>query len=251
LPRRLSSPPQKTLPNSVKVAVVHGHDPFVFAHVCVSDAGELRKALRPFLLRRLKTDVLPDFPELLQIILYTGKLKDRMGSQWRGELMLRAGMSEMQKKYYRMVLEKDAASLVHYPSLSLVWISQTAWSGHGKSRRTDEHRVRPAQGSLSLSLSCCGCRSRSDERRDRRATIPTCLWALNRSRSRAPLVSCFLSDLIVLCVFRFGLTLSVCSLGEHIVLNSGKMVVLDKLLRKLRADGRRVLVPPPLPHTIP
>jgi SNF2 family DNA or RNA helicase len=31
-------------------------------------------------------------------------------------------------------------------------------------------------------------------------------------------------------------------LGDHIINNSGKMVVLDKLLNKLKKEGHRVLV---------
>ncbi len=33
-------------------------------------------------------------------------------------------------------------------------------------------------------------------------------------------------------------------LGDHVITNSGKMVVLDKLLKKLKAEGHRVLVCP-------
>jgi SNF2 family DNA or RNA helicase len=47
--------------------------------------------LRPFILRRVKEDVLGDLPAKKEVILYTG-------------------LSAMQMKYYKWVLTKDAKS---------------------------------------------------------------------------------------------------------------------------------------------
>ena len=67
----------------------------------------LWQVLRPFLLRRLKSDVEKGLPP-------------------KKETILKIGMSEMQKKYYAALLQKVRAPLRHVPDSS----NGTATPGH-------------------------------------------------------------------------------------------------------------------------
>lgn len=53
-----------------------------------ADASQLHNLLKPFLLRRVKSEVVKDLPKKSEIVLYHG-------------------MSALQKKYYKAILTKD------------------------------------------------------------------------------------------------------------------------------------------------
>ena len=73
---------------------------FAFIHTCFysyiysfflvscADISQLHDILKPFLLRRIKSEVIKDLPKKTEIILYHG-------------------MSVLQKKYYKAILTKD------------------------------------------------------------------------------------------------------------------------------------------------
>jgi len=56
--------------------------------VCVHDTSDMAFILEPFILRRLKSDVLKDLPKKSEVILYHG-------------------LSAVQKNYYKAILRKD------------------------------------------------------------------------------------------------------------------------------------------------
>eukprot|EP00004_Rigifila_ramosa_P023964 TRINITY_DN6827_c0_g1_i1.p1 TRINITY_DN6827_c0_g1~~TRINITY_DN6827_c0_g1_i1.p1 ORF type:complete len:1231 (-),score=308.94 TRINITY_DN6827_c0_g1_i1:64-3459(-) len=115
----------------------------------------IREILKPFLLRRLKDDVAEEIPGKSEIVVYTG-------------------LTELQKKFYKWVLQKDAESL-------------------GKSR-----------------------------------TLNNILASLRKCCNHP-----YLFD---------GAEPEPFEEGDHIFLSSGKMIVLDKLLKHLQANGHRVLI---------
>lgn len=118
---------------------------------------DLHEILRPFILRRKKSDVLSDLPSKTELILYTT-------------------LSSMQKKYYKAILTKD----------------RNAFGSKNKKSLTN----------ILLNLrQCCNHPYMFD------------------GAEPEPYVE-----------------------GEHLINNSGKMVLLDKLLRRLRQDGHKVLI---------
>lgn len=120
---------------------------------------QLHKVLRPFLLRRLKAEVEKNLPP-------------------KKEMILKVGMSEMQKEYYKRALQKDI---------------QVVNSGGDRSRLLN----------MVMQLrKCCN--------------HP---YLFQGAEPGPP----FFTD-------------------EHLVENSGKMVLLDKLLKKLKEKGSRVLI---------
>ena len=120
---------------------------------------QLHKVLRPFLLRRLKAEVEKNLPP-------------------KKEMILKVGMSEMQKEYYKQALQKDI---------------QVVNSGGDRSRLLN----------MVMQLrKCCN--------------HP---YLFQGAEPGPP----FFTD-------------------EHLVENSGKMVLLDKLLKKLKEKGSRVLI---------
>ena len=58
----------------------------------IAEAKELHNLLQPFLLRRVKNEVVLDLPQRSEVVLYHG-------------------MSALQKKYYKAILTKDLGEL--------------------------------------------------------------------------------------------------------------------------------------------
>eukprot|EP00518_Triparma_eleuthera_P023385 CAMPEP_0197549118 /NCGR_PEP_ID=MMETSP1320-20131121/3085_1 /TAXON_ID=91990 /ORGANISM="Bolidomonas sp., Strain RCC2347" /LENGTH=1500 /DNA_ID=CAMNT_0043109277 /DNA_START=71 /DNA_END=4571 /DNA_ORIENTATION=+ len=123
--------------------------------------GTLHKILRPFMLRRLKSDVAKGLPP-------------------KTETLLMVGMSKIQKELYKKLLLRDIDSL----------------SSKGETGRTAVLNI-----IMQLRKSCGH----------------PYLFEGVEDRSLPPL-------------------------GEHLVQNCGKMVLLDKLLGKLKSRGNRVLI---------
>jgi SWI/SNF-related matrix-associated actin-dependent regulator of chromatin subfamily A member 5 len=120
---------------------------------------QLHKVLRPFLLRRLKSDVEKSLPP-------------------KKETILKIGMSDMQRKYYAALLQKDMEAVT---------------GGADRSRLLN----------IVMQLrKCCN--------------HP---YLFQGAEPGPPYLA-----------------------GEHLVENSGKMVLLDKLLPKLKSRGSRVLI---------
>lgn len=120
---------------------------------------QLHKVLRPFLLRRLKSDVEKSLPP-------------------KKETILKIGMSDMQRKYYAALLQKDMEAVT---------------GGADRSRLLN----------IVMQLrKCCN--------------HP---YLFQGAEPGPPYIT-----------------------GEHLVENSGKLVLLDKLLPKLKERGSRVLV---------
>uniref|UniRef100_A0A1D1ZWV1 Helicase ATP-binding domain-containing protein n=1 Tax=Auxenochlorella protothecoides TaxID=3075 RepID=A0A1D1ZWV1_AUXPR len=120
---------------------------------------QLHKVLRPFLLRRLKSDVEKSLPP-------------------KKETILKIGMSDMQRKYYAALLQKDMDAVT---------------GGADRSRLLN----------IVMQLrKCCN--------------HP---YLFQGAEPGPPYIT-----------------------GEHLVENSGKMVLLDKLLPKLQSRGSRVLI---------
>ncbi|KAK6803580.1 hypothetical protein RDI58_001364 [Solanum bulbocastanum] len=120
---------------------------------------QLHKVLRPFLLRRLKSDVEKGLPP-------------------KKETILKVGMSQMQKNYYRALLQKDF---------------EVVNSGGERKRLLN----------IAMQLrKCCN--------------HP---YLFQGAEPGPPYTT-----------------------GEHLIENSGKMVLLDKLLPKLKERGSRVLI---------
>jgi SWI/SNF-related matrix-associated actin-dependent regulator of chromatin subfamily A member 5 len=127
---------------------------------------KLHKILRPFLLRRLKSDVEKELPPKKEIRLYVG-------------------LSQMQKEWYRNILKKDFATI-------------TVTEEGGKSKG---NRLRLLNIVMQL-RKCCN--------------HP---YLFQGAEPGPPY-----------------------SNGPHLITNSGKMTVLDKLLPKLQEQGSRVLI---------
>ncbi|KAJ0976197.1 hypothetical protein J5N97_018162 [Dioscorea zingiberensis] len=120
---------------------------------------QLHKILRPFLLRRLKSDVEKGLPP-------------------KKETILKVGMSQLQKQYYRALLQKD---------LELI-------NAGGECKRL-----------LNIAVQLRKCCNHP--------------YLFQGAEPGPPYTS-----------------------GEHLITNSGKMVLLDKLLPKLKERGSRVLI---------
>ena len=69
---------------------------YVMVFTVVTDIGSI---LEPFILRRTKADVLKDLPKKSEVILYHG-------------------ITSLQKKYYKAVLQKDYGKLNFYKTLT-------------------------------------------------------------------------------------------------------------------------------------
>ncbi len=67
--------------------------------------AKLHKILRPFLLRRLKTDVASDLPPKKEMLLYVG-------------------MSDVQRNVYKQILSKDMDALNGMHFLALIFSSE-------------------------------------------------------------------------------------------------------------------------------
>ena len=65
-----------------------------FQDVSSNDASELHEILKPFLLRRVKNEVVKDLPNKSEMVLYHG-------------------LSSLQKKYYKAVLTRDTSMLAN------------------------------------------------------------------------------------------------------------------------------------------
>ena len=63
-----------------------------FIYCSIAEAKELHNLLQPFLLRRVKSEVVLDLPQRSEVVLYHG-------------------MSALQKKYYKAILTKDLGEL--------------------------------------------------------------------------------------------------------------------------------------------
>ncbi|KAJ8447715.1 LOW QUALITY PROTEIN: hypothetical protein Cgig2_031769 [Carnegiea gigantea] len=120
---------------------------------------QLHKVLRPFLLRRLKSDVEKGLPP-------------------KKETILKVGMSQMQKQYYRALLQKD---------LEVV-------NAGGERKRL-----------LNVAMQLRKCCNHP--------------YLFQGAEPGPPYTT-----------------------GDHLITNSGKMVLLDKLLPKLKERGSRVLI---------
>jgi SWI/SNF-related matrix-associated actin-dependent regulator of chromatin subfamily A member 5 len=185
---------------------------------------QLHKVLRPFLLRRVKADVEKSLPPKKEINLYVG-------------------MTEMQRKWYKMILEKnidavngDALPVDDRPQMTSFWLTSSSLTGvggakEGKTRLwADLQRLEEISGSegylLAGWISWCSWGSA--------VTIHTCsteryvnLSGVSRSRVWTPNTQepgpPFTTDV-------------------HLVDNAGKLVILDKLLNSMKAKGSRVLI---------
>eukprot|EP01127_Copromyxa_protea_P016450 TRINITY_DN4889_c0_g2_i1.p1 TRINITY_DN4889_c0_g2~~TRINITY_DN4889_c0_g2_i1.p1 ORF type:complete len:1099 (-),score=234.97 TRINITY_DN4889_c0_g2_i1:59-3355(-) len=122
-------------------------------------ASVLHEIMRPFILRRVKEDVLQDLPQKTEMVLYTG-------------------MSKLQKDYYKSILTQDTKIL-------------------------SDNRNSLMNAVINLKK-CCN--------------HP---YLFNGAE---PLFNGIYKE------------------GEHLVENSGKLVVLDKLLEKFKKDGQKVLI---------
>ena len=60
---------------------------------CIADISELHNILKPFLLRRTKSEVVTDIPSKTEVVLYHG-------------------LSALQKKFYKAILTKDLGSII-------------------------------------------------------------------------------------------------------------------------------------------
>ncbi|XP_020108881.1 ISWI chromatin-remodeling complex ATPase CHR11-like isoform X2 [Ananas comosus] len=120
---------------------------------------QLHKVLRPFLLRRLKSDVEKGLPP-------------------KKETILKVGMSQMQKNYYRALLQKD---------LEII-------NAGGERKRL-----------LNIAMQLRKCCNHP--------------YLFQGAEPGPPYTT-----------------------GEHLITNAGKMVLLDKLLRKLKERDSRVLI---------
>lgn len=127
---------------------------------------KLHKILRPFLLRRLKSEVEKDLPPKKETKLYIG-------------------LSQMQKDWYKNILRKD---------FSGINVSEDG-------SKSKNNRVRLLNIVMQL-RKCCN--------------HP---YLFQGAEPGPPYTT-----------------------GEHLVTNSGKMVLLDKLLKKLKEQGSRVLI---------
>ena len=127
---------------------------------------KLHKILRPFLLRRLKSEVEKDLPP-------------------KKETRLFVGLSQMQKEWYKKILRKD---------LAVIGSSEDGSKSKG-------NRVRLLNIVMQL-RKCCN--------------HP---YLFQGAEPGPPYTN-----------------------GSHLVENSGKMIVLDKLLPKLQEQGSRVLI---------
>lgn len=127
---------------------------------------KLHKILRPFLLRRLKSDVEKDLPP-------------------KKEIRLFVGLSPMQKEWYKKILKKDFAEI------------STSEDG----AKSKGNRLRLLNIVMQL-RKCCN--------------HP---YLFQGAEPGPPY-----------------------SNGSHLITNSGKMMVLDKLLPKLKEQGSRVLI---------
>jgi len=138
---------------------IKGSDPAEVVH-------KLHKILRPFLLRRLKSDVEKDIPP-------------------KKETRLFVGMTQMQKEWYKKILRKD---------LAVIGSSEDGSKSKG-------NRVRLLNIVMQL-RKCCN--------------HP---YLFQGAEPGPPYTN-----------------------GDHLVTNSGKMLVLEKLLPKLQEQGSRVLI---------
>ena len=120
---------------------------------------QLHKVLRPFLLRRLKSEV-------------------RAGVPPKKETILKVGLSEMQKQYYKSLLQKD---------VSLI-------KGGGERSRL-----------LNIIMQLRKCTNHP--------------YLFQGAEPGPPYIT-----------------------GEHLIENAGKMVLLDRLLKRLKENGSRVLI---------
>ncbi|CAI5993861.1 unnamed protein product [Closterium sp. NIES-64] len=147
---------------------------------------QLHKVLRPFLLRRLKSDVERGLPP-------------------KKETILKVGMSEVQRNYYRALLQKDIEVLN---------------SGGERSRLLN----------IAMQLRKC-CNHPYLFQTLRRALNP----GLGRLKNLA-------FSLHVLIPFQGAEPGPPFITDEHLIEASGKMVLLDRLLPKLKARDSRVLI---------
>lgn len=69
--------------------------------IVISDMSELHAILKPFILRRVKSDVLEDLPQRSEVILYHG-------------------LSTLQKKLYKAILTKDISKWNYYELVQIV-----------------------------------------------------------------------------------------------------------------------------------
>ena len=144
---------------------------------------QLHKVLRPFLLRRVKAEVEKSLLPKKEINVYVG-------------------MTDMQRKWYRSILEKDIDA-----------VNNISGKKEGKTRLAN----------IVMQLrKCC-----------------------NHPYLFDGAVRPFLSARI------YNVSLSMYSeqepgppftTDEHLIFNSGKMLVLDKLLKRMKANGSRVLI---------
>jgi SWI/SNF-related matrix-associated actin-dependent regulator of chromatin subfamily A member 5 len=154
---------------------------------------QLHKVLRPFLLRRVKADVEHSLLPKKEINIYVG-------------------MTEMQRKWYRMILEKDIDA-----------VNGAGGKKEGKTRLLN----------IVMQLrKCCNHPYRSSHL----FVFLLLLTFFRRTFTHLP------SILTCCSVFDGAEPGPPYTTDEHIVNNAGKMVILDKLLTSMKAKGSRVLI---------
>ncbi|TMW63465.1 hypothetical protein Poli38472_002406 [Pythium oligandrum] len=131
--------------------------------------SKLHEILRPFLLRRLKTDVITEMPSKTEIFVY-------------------CPMAPMQREYYRMIADGS--------------FEQAMIEKHGRIRAAS-YRMTSLRNRAMHLRKCCNHPYLFDEPTDASGDIVT---------------------------------------DEHLVQASGKLVVLDQMLRNLKRDGHKVLI---------
>jgi SWI/SNF-related matrix-associated actin-dependent regulator of chromatin subfamily A member 5 len=156
----------------------------------------LHKVLRPFLLRRLKSEVAKDLPPKREIKLYVG-------------------LSPMQTEWYRKLLLKDLAT-VNTAAAAAPAPSAAEEEGEG-----EEGAKRPKKRAASAAPKVPKVRLLNIAMQLRKCCNHPYLF--DGAELRDPSTGEYTND-------------------EHIVLNSGKLMVLDKLLAKLAERGSRVLI---------
>jgi SWI/SNF-related matrix-associated actin-dependent regulator of chromatin subfamily A member 5 len=162
---------------------------------------QLHKVLRPFMLRRLKAQVATDLPP-------------------KKETLLFVGMTEMQAKLYRGILEKDIECVLGKTNQKSRLMNMVRDHTHAHRDHAGFPGAKPAASRslfvlfFSVSRQCCAS---PKVMQLRKAANHPYLFEGVEDRTLPPY-------------------------GDHLITTSGKMSVLDKLLARFRAQGSRVLI---------
>lgn len=181
---------------------------------------QLHAVLRPFLLRRVKADVEKSLLPKKEINMYVG-------------------MTTMQRKWYKSLLEKDIDAVNgEFSGLgSLVLVltvrSNRRWRQEGGQDSPPEHR-HAASRTL---ITCSCCITQLTRLFPQKCCNHPYLFDGAVRPAWPPAAKC--PRLLPLIAQEPGPPFTN---DEHIIENSGKMIILDKLLRTMKAKGSRVLI---------